>query len=111
MVAIAIQGVNALAAAGSAMAIAELIENEKDGQARNYAVALGVNLVLDVGCSATRKRSRPLGLIVSGLLTASSVDLVRQAHSVRRQLAPLIAPKAVWGVLGAATAVAMERRN
>lgn len=111
LVAIAIPGVNALAAAGSAMAIAELIENEKDGQARNYAVALGVNLVLDVGCSAARKRSRPLGLIASGLLTASSVDLVRQAHSVRRQLAPLIAPKAVWGVLGAATAVAMERRN
>ncbi|WP_342319422.1 tryptophan-rich sensory protein [Corynebacterium mayonis] len=82
----------------STLTIADAFERGEDKQGRGNAVALGVNLVLNVAWCALffRTQRSALSTAVAGALAVSSADLVRRAHREKPQRAWWLAPYAAW---------------
>lgn len=85
-------------AATSAVAIDRLRAAGRHDEARNYAVALGVNLALNAGWSWLFFRYRKLGASALGaaVLAASSADLTRRAASADPRAGAALLPYPVW---------------
>ena len=78
--------------------IADSLEEGEPRAARNDALALAGNLVLNAGWSGVffRSRARRLSTLWAGALAASSADLVRRAHRRSPTRGLLLAPYPVW---------------
>lgn len=106
-------GLYATIAAASTMTIAERIENGDEKEARDYATALGANLVLNASWSGAffRGHSLPLSVATAGLLTASSADLARRGGRTRSQIGALLSPYALWCGFATALSATIARQN
>jgi tryptophan-rich sensory protein len=91
-------------AATSAAAIDRLRAAGRHDEARNYAVALGVNLVLNAGWSWLFFRFRKLGLSAVGaaILTASSADLTRRTAQADLGTGAALLPYPLWSAFATA---------
>jgi translocator protein len=85
-------------AATSAVAIDRLRTAGHHDQARRFAAALGVNLLLNAGWSWLFFRYHRLGAATLGAaaLTASSADLARRATQADRRAGAALAPYPLW---------------
>jgi len=93
-------------AATSAVAIDRLRATGQHGEARRYAAALGVNLLLNAGWSWLFFRYRRLGASAVGaaVLTASSADLVRRGAQADRRAGRALSPYPLWCAFATALA-------
>jgi tryptophan-rich sensory protein len=91
-------------AATSAAAIDRLRANGRRDEARNYALALGVNLVLNAGWSWLFFRFRKLGLSAVGaaMLAVSSADLTRRNAQADLGTGAALLPYPLWSAFAAA---------
>jgi len=82
----------------SAAAIDRLRAAGRNREARNYAIALGVNLTLNAGWSWVFFKYHKLGASVVGaaVLTASSADLARRAAAAQPRLGAALLPYPLW---------------
>ncbi|AKT52505.1 DNA-binding protein [Arsenicicoccus sp. oral taxon 190] len=97
----------------SALTIADLAETDREEEARAYARALGLNLMLNAGWSAVffgAKQLRPAA-VEAVVLAASSADLVRRAAGVSPEKGVALAPYALWTAFAAALTAELARRN
>ena len=96
----------------SAVHLADLLDEEKTDEAREYAAALGVNLVLNGGWSWVfwQLRSMPAATGVAAALAASSADLVRRVGR-HKERGFVLAPYAAWAVFATALTAELWRRN
>lgn len=87
-----------------ALTLADLGEQERTREQRDYAVALGANLVLNAGWSVLFfARHRPvLAALEAVALTGSTVDLVRRSAQVAPEKGAALAPYAGWAGFAAA---------
>ena len=78
--------------------IADSLEEGEPRAARNDALALAGNLVLNAGWSGVffRSRARRLSTLWAGALAVSSADLVRRAHRRSPTRGLLLAPYPLW---------------
>jgi tryptophan-rich sensory protein len=85
-------------AATSAVAIDRLRAAGHHDEARNYAVALGVNLVLNAGWTWLFFKYRKLGASAVGaaVLAASSADLTRRAAAADPRAGATLLPYPLW---------------
>lgn len=92
--------------------LADLLDEGREDQARRFAAALGVNLVLNGGWSWVFWQARRLGAasVVAAALAASSADLVRRVGT-RRERGVVLAPYAVWTTFATALSTELWRRN
>ncbi len=92
-------------AVSSSVAIDRLRAQGRHDEARNYAVALGANLVLNAGWSWVFFRYRKLGAAAVGaaVLAASSADLTRRAAAADPRAGAALLPYPLW--TGFATAM------
>jgi translocator protein len=84
-----------------------------DDEERSYAVALGLNLVLNTAWSWVFFRFHRLGpaVLVAGALTASSVDLVRRTTAADGRAGAALAPYAGWCAFATVLSAAVWRVN
>jgi translocator protein len=82
----------------SAAAIDRLRATGRHDEARNYALALGVNLMLNAGWSWLFFKYRKLGALAVGaaVLTAGSADLTRRAGAADPRAAVALLPYPLW---------------
>jgi translocator protein len=82
----------------SAVAIDQLRAAGRDNDARNYAVALGVNLTINAGWSWLFFRYRKLGASAVGaaVLAASSVELTRRTAAANSRAGLALLPYPIW---------------
>ncbi len=82
----------------SATAIDRLRAAGRHGEARNYAIALGANLVLNAGWSWLFFKFHKLGASAVGaaVLTASSVDLTRRTAAADPRAGAALLPYPLW---------------
>jgi translocator protein len=85
-------------AATSAAAIDRLRTTGRHDEARNYAVALGVNLMLNAGWSWLFFKYRKLGASAVGaaMLAASSADLTRRAAAADPRAGAALSAYPLW---------------
>lgn len=85
-------------AATSAAAIHRLRATGRHDDARNYVVALGVNLILNAGWSWLFFRYHKLGTSAVGaaVLTASSADLTRRTAVADSRAGAALLPYPLW---------------
>jgi len=85
-------------AATSAQAIDRLRAAGRDREARNYAIALGVNLTLNAGWSWLFFKYHKLGASAVGaaVLAASSADLARRTAAADPQAGAALLPYPLW---------------
>jgi len=97
----------------SALTIADLQESGREDEAREYAVALGTNLVLNAGWSALFFGAKQLRVstVEAVALAASSADLVRRAAGASPEKGVILAPYAAWTAFAAALTAELTRRN
>ncbi|HKI41454.1 MAG: TspO/MBR family protein [Mycobacterium sp.] len=100
-------------ATSSAVAIDRLQAAGKDDEARRYAAALGVNLVLNAGWSWLFFRFHKLGASALGaaVLAASSADLVRRTAQADRRAGLAMSPYALWTSFATVLATHVWRLN
>ncbi|MGA8545983.1 MAG: TspO/MBR family protein [Mycobacterium sp.] len=93
-------------AATSAAAIDRLRATGRHDEARNYAVALGVNLMLNAAWSWLFFKYRKLGASAVGaaVLTASSADLTRRAAAADSRAGAALLPYPLWSTFATAMA-------
>lgn len=96
----------------SALHLTDQWDADDSDAAREYAAALGLNLVLNAGWSWTfwQARSFPAATAVAAALAASSIDLVRSV-GVRRERGVVLAPYAAWTSFATALTAELWRRN
>lgn len=85
-------------AVSSAAAIDRLRAEGRRDEARNYAVALGVNLILNAGWSWLFFSYRKLGASAAGaaVLAASSADLTRRTARADPRAGAALLPYPLW---------------
>ncbi len=85
-------------AATSAQAIDRLRAAGRDREARNYAIALGVNLTLNAGWSWVFFKYHKLGASAVGaaVLAASSADLARRTAAADPRAGAALLPYPLW---------------
>jgi translocator protein len=85
-------------AVASAAAIDQLRAAGRHTAARNYAVALGVNLTINAGWSWLFFRHHKLGASALGavVLAVSSAELTRRAAAADRRVALALLPYPIW---------------
>ncbi|CPR12704.1 tryptophan-rich sensory protein [Mycobacterium bohemicum DSM 44277] len=100
-------------AASSAVAIDRLRAAGKDDEARRYAAALGVNLVLNGSWSWLFFRYHKLGAAAIGAaaLAASSADLVRRTAQADPRAGLAMSPYALWTSFATVLATHVWRLN
>jgi translocator protein len=91
-------------AATSAAAIDRLRAAGRHDEARNYVVALGVNLILNAGWSWLFFKYRKLGASTVGaaVLAASSADLTRRTALADRRAGAALLPYPLWSAFATA---------
>jgi tryptophan-rich sensory protein len=91
-------------AATSAAAIDRLRAAGRHDEARNYAVALGVNLILNAGWSWLFFKYRKLGASTVGaaVLAASSADLTRRTALADPRAGAALLPYPLWSAFATA---------
>jgi translocator protein len=91
-------------AATSAAAIDRLRATGRHDEARDYAVALGVNLLLNAGWSWLFFKYHKLGASTVGaaVLTASSADLARRAAMADPRAGAALLPYPLWSAFATA---------
>lgn len=96
----------------SAVHLADLLDAGRADEAKEYAAALGVNLVLNAGWSWVfwQLRSIPAATGVAAALAASSADLVRRVGR-HRERGVVLSPYAAWAVFAMALTAELWRRN
>jgi benzodiazapine receptor len=97
----------------SAAALTALAEDGRTAEAAALRRALAVNLVLNTGWSVLfwRVRKPWLSAAWCGVLTASSLDLVRRLHHVDPTLHNALAPYPVWCAFATTLNAEIARRN
>ncbi|OBG27592.1 TspO/MBR family protein [Mycobacterium sp. 852002-51057_SCH5723018] len=97
----------------SAVVIDQFRTARRPDRAQRYAVALGVNLLLNAGWSWLFFRYHKLGASALGaaVLTASSADLVRRAADADRRAAAALSPYPLWCAFATVLASDIWRRN
>jgi benzodiazapine receptor len=82
----------------SATAIDRLRTTDRHGEARNYTVALAVNLILNAGWSWLFFKYQKLGASAIGaaVLAASSADLARRTAAVNPRAGTALLPYPLW---------------
>jgi tryptophan-rich sensory protein len=97
----------------SAVAIDRLKAEGKDDEARRYAAALGVNLVLNAGWSWLFFCYHKLGASALGaaVLAASSADLVRRTAQADPRAGLAMSPYALWTSFATVLATHVWRLN
>jgi tryptophan-rich sensory protein len=97
----------------SAAVIEDLEADNWPQQARDYRRALMVNLLLNQGWSWVFFRAHKLlpATVVAGLLTTSSIDLLRRANRAGKSKALALAPYVAWCAFATALTAAILRRN
>jgi tryptophan-rich sensory protein len=100
-------------AATSAEAIDRLRTAGRHQEARRYAAALGVNLVLNAGWSWLFFRHHRLGASALGaaVLTASSADLAQRAARADRRAGTALSPYPLWCAFATVLATHVWRLN
>ncbi len=100
-------------AASSAVAIDRLRAAGRHDEARRYAAALGVNLVLNGGWSWLFFRYHRLGASAVGAaaLAASSADLVRRTAQADPRAGLAMSPYALWTAFATVLATHVWRLN
>jgi translocator protein len=100
-------------AATSAMAIDGFRRAGRHDEARRYAAALSVNLLLNAGWSWLFFRYHKLGASALGAaaLTASSADLARRTAQVKPQAGLALSPYAVWCAFATVLSASIWRLN
>ena len=100
-------------AATSAVAIDAFREAGRPDQARRYAAALSVNLLLNAGWSWLFFRYHKLGASALGAaaLTASSADLARRAAQAKPLAGLALSPYALWCAFATALSTHIWRLN
>jgi translocator protein len=80
---------------------------ETDSAARNYVVALGVNLILNAGWSWLFFKYHKLGASTVGaaVLAASSADLARRAARADPRAGAALLPYPVWSAFATAMSI------
>lgn len=96
----------------SALHLADLLDAGEQDEAREFAGALGVNLVLNGGWSWVFWQARQLGAAtgVAAALAASSADLVRRVGK-RHERGVALAPYAAWTAFATVLTAELWRRN
>ncbi len=100
-------------AASSAVAIDRFRAEGRHDEARGYAAALGVNLLLNAGWSWLFFRYHKLGASALGAaaLTASSADLARRAARADRRAGAALSPYPLWCAFATVLATHVWRLN
>ena len=100
-------------AATSAEAIDRLRTAGRHQEARRYAAALGVNLMLNAGWSWLFFRHHRLGASALGaaVLTASSADLAQRAARADRRAGTALSPYPLWCAFATVLATHVWRLN
>ncbi|OIN82737.1 TspO/MBR family protein [Mycobacterium malmoense] len=100
-------------AATSAVAVDRLRAAERRDEARRYAAALGLNLLLNAGWSWLFFRYHKLGAAALGAaaLTVSSADLARRTARADRRAGLALSPYALWCAFATALATHVWRLN
>lgn len=100
-------------AATSALAIDGYRSTGHDDKARNYATALGVNLLLNAGWSWLFFRYHKLGASALGaaVLTASSADLARRAAQADPRAGLALSAYPLWGAFATVLSTHIWRLN
>jgi tryptophan-rich sensory protein len=100
-------------AATSAVAIDRLNATGQRDQARRYAAALGVNLLLNAGWSWLFFRYHKLGASAIGAaaLTASSADLARRVAQADPRAGAALSPYPLWCAFATVLATHIWRLN
>ncbi len=106
-------GLYASLAGASASALTNLQDRQDHEQARQFAAALGVNLVLNAGWSAAffRARNLPFATGWAAALTGSSIDLARRAGKASPGHRRALVPYAAWCAFATVLSGAVARRN
>ena len=93
-------------AATSAVAIDRLRATGRHSEARNYLIALGVNLFLNAGWSWLFFKYRKLGASALGaaVLAASSADLTRRTALADARAGAALLPYSLWAAFATAMA-------
>ncbi|BBZ48814.1 tryptophan-rich sensory protein [Mycobacterium heidelbergense] len=100
-------------AATSAVAVDRLRAAGRRDEARRYAAALGLNLLLNAGWSWLFFRYHKLGAAALGAaaLTASSADLARRTARADRRAGLALSPYALWCAFATVLATHVWRLN
>lgn len=100
-------------AAVSAAVLTTLEQEGRSDEARAFRRALVANLVLNAGWSVMFWQSRRLWLSTAwcGVLTASSLDLVRRSGRVDPGLRSTLAPYPAWCAFATALNASIAQRN
>jgi len=100
-------------AATSAVVIDRLRAAGEDDEARRYAAALGLNLLLNAGWSWLFFRYHKLGASALGAaaLTASGADLARRAARADRRAGAALSPYPLWCAFATVLATEIWRLN
>lgn len=96
-----------------ATASGRALDRMPESQRRGYAIALGTNLVLNVGWTwLFFKAKRPrLALAEIVLLEASSIDLIRRSAQHDKVAGGLLVPYAAWVGFATALTATIARKN
>lgn len=100
-------------AGSSAVAIDRLRATGQHRRARQYAAALGVNLLLNAGWSWLFFKYRKLGLsaVGAGVLTVSTADLARRTAEAEPRAGSALLPYPVWCAFATVMSVHIWRLN
>ncbi len=106
-------GLYASLAGASASALTNLQDRQEHEQARLFAAALGMNLVLNAGWSAAffRARTLPFATGWAVALTGSSIDLARRAGKASPGHRRALVPYAAWCAFATVLSAEVARRN
>lgn len=98
--------------AGTSAVVLDRLEDDAEKR-RRFRVSLGTNLALNSAWTWVFFRSHKLGpaVAVAGVLTLSTLDLVRQAGAVRRSAGWALIPYALWCGFATVLSAAIWYRN
>lgn len=82
-------------------------------EARDFKIALGVNLVLNAGWSALfwQSKNNWLSAAEAALLAGSSIDLARRAGKVDKAAGAALVPYALWTTFATALTTSIAAKN
>ncbi|WP_257181649.1 tryptophan-rich sensory protein [Corynebacterium cystitidis] len=97
----------------NSLVVADHLEKDNKQAARNDALALGANLVLNAGWTGVFFRSprKKLATVWAGALAVSTGDLIRRAWKSAPARGVVLAPYSVWTSFATFLSGAIARRN